>query len=495
MSLDRAEHEADVAATAGGPDFRPSALHAVPESERRHAHALTPRSAGVPLAPAQQRSMGARFAFDFGRVRVHSDGEAGVLAADAHARAYTVGDHVVFGAGQYAPDTPGGQALLAHELTHVVQQSAAPARAVQCQDAGAPAPAPVADPEVTLGQRLLRDFPSGVAVAFYAPMPDQAEEARNAAQRWAVREQALAVGGKAATAANTVFGQAMSDDDHPLAATLTALGTLLGRAVRKATAGPNPDPGPGARLDAGAPPGAATAATVRTLAVFAHGTSNWCGLGRISSSTAASVIKSIAPALAPDVTVVLYSCNAGREPDAGEDWVKGTMRSGGKSSLAATVRDALVTEGRTGSVWGHTTTGHVTRNFALREFTTASGKGSEGGSYVMGHVFTDVDRTTLTTELLDAVRTEGYEVTAKGLANVGDRVEHEMYRCYAEANQNLTIGDGTPAESAPVHPDEVGGRIRDYWTVTYWPGRRSKAVRDLVRELVAAGRVRKVPQR
>jgi hypothetical protein len=80
--------------------------------------------AGRPLDPALQRDMGRRFSYDFSRVRVHADAAAAESVREVNARAYTVGDHVVFGAGEFAPATVAGRRLLAHELTHVVQQSA-----------------------------------------------------------------------------------------------------------------------------------------------------------------------------------------------------------------------------------------------------------------------------------------------------------------------------------------------------------------------------------
>jgi hypothetical protein len=63
-----------------------------------------------------------RFGHDFSRVRVHADARAAASALTVDARAYTVGAHVVFGEGQYAPGTAAGRRLLAHELTHVIQQ-------------------------------------------------------------------------------------------------------------------------------------------------------------------------------------------------------------------------------------------------------------------------------------------------------------------------------------------------------------------------------------
>jgi hypothetical protein len=79
---------------------------------------------GRPLDPALQLDMGQRFGYDFSRVRVHSDVAAEQSARDVNALAYTVGRNIVFGTGQYAPSTPRGQHLLAHELAHVLQQGA-----------------------------------------------------------------------------------------------------------------------------------------------------------------------------------------------------------------------------------------------------------------------------------------------------------------------------------------------------------------------------------
>jgi hypothetical protein len=78
---------------------------------------------GIPLEPGLQQDMGQRFGHDFSQVRVHTDAAAARSARDVNANAYTVGNNVVFGSGQFAPGYHGGLHLLAHELTHVVQQS------------------------------------------------------------------------------------------------------------------------------------------------------------------------------------------------------------------------------------------------------------------------------------------------------------------------------------------------------------------------------------
>jgi Domain of unknown function (DUF4157) len=79
-------------------------------------------SAGKPLDEATRRFMEPRFGHDFSRVRVHTDSRAAESARAVNALAYTVGHNVVFDTGNYAPGTMLGDALLAHELTHTVQQ-------------------------------------------------------------------------------------------------------------------------------------------------------------------------------------------------------------------------------------------------------------------------------------------------------------------------------------------------------------------------------------
>jgi hypothetical protein len=77
---------------------------------------------GRPLYPSERAFFEPRFGHDFGEVRLHGDAQAADSARALNARAYTVGTHIVFGSGQLASGTPAGRRLLAHELTHVVQQ-------------------------------------------------------------------------------------------------------------------------------------------------------------------------------------------------------------------------------------------------------------------------------------------------------------------------------------------------------------------------------------
>ena len=79
-------------------------------------------SEGQPLDQATRSFMEKRFGFDFGKVQVHNNSLAHQSAKDINALAYTHKYHIAFGAGQYQPKTASGRKLLAHELTHTIQQ-------------------------------------------------------------------------------------------------------------------------------------------------------------------------------------------------------------------------------------------------------------------------------------------------------------------------------------------------------------------------------------
>jgi hypothetical protein len=78
---------------------------------------------GAPLPEPTRRAMESGYGRSFDNVRMHTDGGAASAAESIQARAFTVGNNVYFGAGQYQPQTSGGRQLIAHELAHVVQQS------------------------------------------------------------------------------------------------------------------------------------------------------------------------------------------------------------------------------------------------------------------------------------------------------------------------------------------------------------------------------------
>ncbi|HWW77646.1 MAG TPA: DUF4157 domain-containing protein [Pyrinomonadaceae bacterium] len=103
-----------------------------PEGAQTAAPESSPSPAG------ERSSAGPRpTAPDFGHVRVHTGGRAAESARELNAAAYTVGRDVVFGEGQYAPGTSAGRNLLAHELAHVIQQTAGGPQ-VQCRTLTSP---------------------------------------------------------------------------------------------------------------------------------------------------------------------------------------------------------------------------------------------------------------------------------------------------------------------------------------------------------------------
>jgi hypothetical protein len=130
------EQEADRVADQVTAMSAPPAVSGAPPSIQRFAGPLTGQSEaapasvdqvlaspGRPLEQAIRQDMEQRFGYDFSRVRVHTDGAAEQSAKDVNAHAYTVGHHIVFGADRFAPGTQEGRRLVAHELSHVVQQS------------------------------------------------------------------------------------------------------------------------------------------------------------------------------------------------------------------------------------------------------------------------------------------------------------------------------------------------------------------------------------
>ena len=85
---------------------------------------------GAPLPAAVRRQMEPRFGANFGNVRVHTGDAAAQQSAALNANAFTVGQHIFFGADKFQPQSAGGQELIAHELTHTIQQGAAVQRDV-----------------------------------------------------------------------------------------------------------------------------------------------------------------------------------------------------------------------------------------------------------------------------------------------------------------------------------------------------------------------------
>lgn len=120
-----------------------------------------PDSSAQPLGLAVRTGMESSFGQDFSQVRVHADAQAAAAAQSVNALAYTTGNDIVFGAGQFAPETAAGRRLLAHELAHVVQQRNGGPQQIARQTPGeakpdeskekTPAETPKSNPEIGFG--------------------------------------------------------------------------------------------------------------------------------------------------------------------------------------------------------------------------------------------------------------------------------------------------------------------------------------------------------
>ncbi|MBC2702891.1 MAG: DUF4157 domain-containing protein [ANME-2 cluster archaeon] len=86
-------------------------------------HLRSLKGGSKPLPESERAYFEPRFGVDFSQVRLHSDAQAAESARALNAKAYTLGQDVVFGTGQDTQGTSEGRRLMAHELTHVVQQS------------------------------------------------------------------------------------------------------------------------------------------------------------------------------------------------------------------------------------------------------------------------------------------------------------------------------------------------------------------------------------
>lgn len=89
-----------------------------------HGTGIPPSEGGMPLPGPLQHRFSHGFGHDLSPVRVHTDPVANRQASELNARAFTYGQHIYFRQGQYQPGNPTGQWLLAHELTHTLQQDA-----------------------------------------------------------------------------------------------------------------------------------------------------------------------------------------------------------------------------------------------------------------------------------------------------------------------------------------------------------------------------------
>jgi hypothetical protein len=123
------EREAEHTATGSHPSI--STVTSAPGPQAPPLVHQVLRSPGLPLEAAARLPLERRFGHDFSAVRIHADATAAQSARRVNANAYTVGRRIVFDTGRFAPSTIEGQRLLAHELTHTLQQERSQTPVVQ----------------------------------------------------------------------------------------------------------------------------------------------------------------------------------------------------------------------------------------------------------------------------------------------------------------------------------------------------------------------------
>jgi hypothetical protein len=150
-------------------------------------HALA--SPGRVLEQALRQDMEQRFGYDFSQVQVHSDAVAEKSALDVNAHAYTLGHDIVFAVGRYAPGMHEGRRLLAHELVHVIQQTAGAVAAAQLSNTHPAFGTASARPAIV--QRQPRDPKEAAEPKSKPPAPATGPSQ----QLYAVRDKGLQLGG------------------------------------------------------------------------------------------------------------------------------------------------------------------------------------------------------------------------------------------------------------------------------------------------------------
>jgi hypothetical protein len=157
-----------------------SGVGAMLEEERSPVHDVVNSGGGSPLPADVRAEMQGRLGHDFGDVRVHNDSRAHESAQAVNAHAYTVGSNVVFQRDKYDPSSAEGKTMLAHELTHVVQQRSGPV-----DGTAAGGGIKVSDP----GDRFEREAAANAERVMSAPAPVSAGPTSAAVQRDEAEEE------------------------------------------------------------------------------------------------------------------------------------------------------------------------------------------------------------------------------------------------------------------------------------------------------------------
>ena len=235
---------------------------------------------GILLAPSLRRFFEPRFGRDFSHVRTHKDAAAARIAQTLNAKAFTCGRDIVFNTNQYRPDHPAGRQLLAHELTHVVQQD---------QGDTVPTLQRRTDPGAPVAPAGATPRPAGAPVpAVVRPSPDER-----------TRHNVTVVD----------FGQ--NANIYNWREVITHIGEIEAETVDQMV------------VDVIAEVGDPATDCISRLTLVGHGTpgnisvgagTGWMAEGSISTGNFRPSIARLTPYFCDGATVVLYACNVGRGP-------------------------------------------------------------------------------------------------------------------------------------------------------------------------------------
>lgn len=166
-------------------------------------HASPP--AGEPLGHTVRAPLERAFGQSFDDVQIHTDAWAASSAGRMGARAYTVGSHIAFGPGEFAPGTIAGRMLIAHELAHIAQQRGSPEAQAPRIDRQHEREAGLASARAVLGERVASGAPVAIALADNEPdWTDALLDAVKSAARDTLKKSAGLTEGVALEAANIV---------------------------------------------------------------------------------------------------------------------------------------------------------------------------------------------------------------------------------------------------------------------------------------------------
>jgi len=300
-----------------------------------HIDAL--RVGGQPLAESERAFFEPRFGYDLSRVRVHSDSRASEVADLLNARAFTLGQHIAFGAGQYNPRIEKGQRLLAHELVHAIQQ--------------------ISDTPSPIGYKTQSDRRGIACEAVLNELLIQMEEGEREEEVGAETRQVQQEINVALYDRNPAHMHPGSSELQAFHGWAAAWGRDYNASSHAVRTHDNIREALIRVIELLPPDG-----IIGTIACFGHGSSSsgWIGMGDIGDVLLDPDIRN---KLSSNLRVILYMCLTGASPESrlptieqgGEEPAR---RAGGMRSFAARLRNRLA-EAQIGNaeVWAHTVEG------------------------------------------------------------------------------------------------------------------------------------------